>query len=268
MKQTVVLLTGASGGIGRALALRCAAPGRILHLSGRDPDRLGATAAACQARGAVVHSRRLDVADREAMQDWIGGAGSLDLVLACAGISGGPRAATPDRAAQEDPAQVRQILAVNLDGVVNTVLPAVAAMEQQPPGTGPGQIGVRGRIAAIASVAGFVSFASAPTYCASKAAVDRWMVATGANLAPRGIVLSSVCCGFVRSGMTARNAFPMPGLMDADPAAGLILDGIAAGRRRISFPWWVAAGARLVDLLPAGLVERAIARQPAKAEAG
>ena len=260
MKRNVVLVTGASSGIGQALALDCAAPGRLLHLSGRDGSRLAETEAACVSRGAVVRTRVLDVADRGAMQDWIGNAGPLDLVLACAGISGGPVPAAGGRAAQEDPEQVRRILATNLDGVVNTVLPAVAVLEQQPL-----ENGVRGRIAAIASVAGFVSFPTAPTYCASKAAVDRWMVATGANLAPAGILLSSVACGFVRSRMTDKNDFPMPGLMDADEAARLILRGMAAGRRRIVFPWWMAAGARVMDLLPVRVTEAILSRQPPKA---
>ena len=195
------------------------------------------------------------------MQDWIGQAGSLDLVLACAGVSGGPRPATPDRAAQEDPAQVRRILAVNLDGMVNTVLPAVAVMERQPRNAD----GSRGRIAGIASVAGFMSVPAAPTYGASKAAVDRWLVATGANLAPHGIQLSSIACGFVRSPMTAPNKFAMPGLMDTDEAARLILRGIEARRRRIVFPWWVAAAARAFDLLPLRMTEMLMARQPPKA---
>lgn len=260
MKQDTVLVTGATSGIGQAVAVACAGPGRTLHLSGRDTGRLGEVEAACRARGAVVHGRVLEVTDRGAMQDWIGGAGRLDLVMACAGVSGGPRPATRERAAQEDPEQIRRILATNLDGVVNTVLPAVSLMERQARADG-----VRGRIAAIASIAGFVSFASSPSYCASKAAVDRWMVATGANLKPQGILLSSVCCGFVRSRMTAANDFPMPGLMDADQAARLILRGVAAGRRRIVFPWWMAAGARLVDLLPLAISEAIVARQPAKA---
>jgi NAD(P)-dependent dehydrogenase (short-subunit alcohol dehydrogenase family) len=199
------------------------------------------------------------------MQNWIEAAGPLDLVLACAGISGGPNAATADRGAQEDPHQIRQILAVNLDGVLNTVLPAIATMERQPREP---DGGTRGRIAAIASVAASVSSPKAPTYCASKAAVDRWMVATGANLAPAGILMSSVCCGFVRSRMTARNDFPMPGLMDADRAAALILRGIAGGRRRIVFPWWMQAGARMMDLLPLRLTEAMLARQPGKNTTG
>lgn len=258
-----MLITGASSGIGRALAIACAGPDAVLHLGGRDAVRLAETVALCSARGASVHSRVVDVTDRDTMQAWIGQAGSLDLVLACAGVSGGPRPATPDRAAQEDPAQVRHILAVNLDGMVNTVLPAIAVMQRQPRQAD----GSRGRIAGIASIAAFMSVPAAPTYGASKAAVDRWLVATGANLAPHGIRVSSIACGFVRSPMTAPNTFNMPGLMDADEAASRILRGIEAGQRRIVFPWWVAAAARAFDLLPLRLTENLMARQPPKAAA-
>lgn len=261
VQPSAVLVTGASSGIGRALAIACAGPGVTLHLGGRDADRLAKTQNDCAARGAAVVTGAVDVVDRAAMQDWVEQAGTLDLVLACAGISGGPRPAVPGCAAQEDASQIRRILSVNLDGVLNTVLPAVSVMQRQPR-TADGR---RGRIAAIASVAGLVSSPASPTYCASKAAVDRWLIATGANLAPEGILLSSVVCGFVRSAMTARNEFAMPGLMDADRAAGLILRGLDAGRRRIVFPWWMAAGARLADLLPMRLTEAVLARQPAKA---
>lgn len=263
MRLTSTLVTGASSGIGRALALACAAPGRTLHLSGRDSARLADTEAACRGRGATVRTRTLDVTDRAAMQDWIGEAGPLDLVLACAGLSGGTRRGETGCARQEDAEQIRRIFAVNLDGVVNTVLPAIASMQTQPL-----QDGVRGRIAAIASVAAAVASPSAPAYGASKAAVDRWLVSNGGAFAGAGIQLSSVCCGFVRTRMTESNRFPMPGIMEADRAATLILRGVAAGRRRVVFPWWLYAGARAMDLLPVSVVEALMSRQPGKAPQG
>ncbi len=259
MRLTSTLLTGASSGIGRALAVACAGPGRTLHLTGRDAARLEQTASACRARGALVETRTLDVADEAAMAAWIADLGPLDLVLACAGLSGGPRRPGPGRARQEDAAQIRQIFSVNLEGVVNTVLPAIAVMEQQPPIDG-----VRGRIAAIASVAAALSSPLAPAYGASKAAVDRWLVANGGAFAREGIQLSSVCCGFVRTPMTAQNRFSMPGMVEPERAASLILRGIAAGRRRVVFPWWVYASARVMDLLPVAAAEALLNRQPPK----
>src|SRR5580692_3563444 len=84
-----VLITGASSGIGRALAEACAAPGVTLHLSGRDAARLAEAASACRARGAEALPTVLDITDATAMAAWIGAAGRLDLVIANAGISAG-----------------------------------------------------------------------------------------------------------------------------------------------------------------------------------
>jgi NAD(P)-dependent dehydrogenase (short-subunit alcohol dehydrogenase family) len=260
MRQDSVLITGASSGIGEALALALARPGATLHLGGRDTARLEQVATACRARGAAVQAQPLDVTNENGVADWIDNSGRLDLVLACAGISGGTDGGGNGTAGTEPASQARRIMAVNLDGVLNTVLPAVARMRAQPPGPD----GVRGRIAAISSIAAFVSSPTAPSYCASKAAVDRWMLATGAGLRPLGVRLSSVCCGFVRTRMTADNAFPMPGLMDADRAAHLILRGIARGQRRVVFPRWMAAASRGLDLLPPAWSEALLMRQEGK----
>jgi NAD(P)-dependent dehydrogenase (short-subunit alcohol dehydrogenase family) len=254
-RTTSALITGASSGIGAALALRLAAPGAVLHLSGRDGARLAQVAAACRSRGAEVHQAVLDVRDAAAMAAWIQGAGRLDLVVANAGISAG----TADGVA-ESAAQTRAIFATNLDGVLNTALPAWEVMRGQAPGSG----GVRGRIAVIASIAAFLAVPGAPCYCASKAAVDAWAVGSAPAAARDGVRLTSVCPGYIRTPMTDRNRFPMPGLMDADRAAALILRGVAAGRVRLVFPWWLGALARGTALLPAPLVARLAATQPGK----
>jgi NAD(P)-dependent dehydrogenase (short-subunit alcohol dehydrogenase family) len=236
-----VLLTGASSGIGRALAEACAAPGVTLHLAGRDAERLDSVAAACRARGATVHARLLDVRDAPAMAEWISASGPLDLVVANAGIA----PATGSHAAKTE-AVTRAVFATNLDGVLNTVLPAIELLSAQPPGLD----GLRGRIAVIASIAAFVPSPVSPAYSASKAAVDAWTVASVPAARRCGIALTSVCPGFIRTPMTARFSFPMPGLMSAERAAQVILRGIAAGRVRVAFPWWMAFWARIGGLLP------------------
>ncbi|MDE2199622.1 MAG: SDR family NAD(P)-dependent oxidoreductase [Rhodospirillales bacterium] len=253
-----VLITGASSGLGRALAEACAAPGVTLHLGGRDAARLAAAATACRARGATVHAVLRDVRDAAAMAAWIGGAGRLDLVIANAGISAG----TADAA--ESAAQTRAIFAVNLDGMLNTVLPALAAMRGQQADAR----GWRGQIAVVASIAGFVAAPGAPSYCAAKAAADAWTVASAHSAAAEGIRLTSLCPGYVRTAMTAANRFPMPGLMDAGRAARIMLAGIAAGRRRVVFPWWMGLLARVAGLLPPRLLAAAMARAPGKAGLG
>jgi short-subunit dehydrogenase len=250
------LITGASSGIGGALARELAAPGVTLHLSGRNQARLELTARSCLDRGATVQTALLDVRDAAAMATWIGSVAPLDLVVANAGVSA--RSSGPE---PELPERIRTIFAVNLDGMLNTVLPAMALMEHQPPGLD----GLRGRIAVIASIAAFIAVPRSASYCASKAAVDAWTVANAPDARARGIALTSVCPGYIRTAMTARNQFPMPGLMDADRAARIIVRGIATGRVRIAFPWWMAAAARIGALLPRRLTGPLLARQPGKA---
>ena len=250
-----ILLTGASSGIGHALALACAAPGTVLHLGGRDMSRLRDIADLCRARGATVHDHAADVADAAAMADWVRAVGRLDLVIANAGIGGGI-----DDGAPEPAAQVRTIFATNLQGALNVALPALEVMRAQPPGAD----GVRGRIATVASVAAFLPAPGAPSYCAAKAALDGWTVATAPSARAQGVRLTSVCPGYIRTPMTARNPFPMPGLMDADRAAAIILRGIADGRTRVAFPWWVAALARFTGLLPPRLSGALLSRAPGK----
>jgi NAD(P)-dependent dehydrogenase (short-subunit alcohol dehydrogenase family) len=251
-----VLITGASSGIGRALALALAGPGVTVHLAGRDQARLGLTADAAAVVGAIVKPRLIDVRDPDAMAEWIAAAGRLDLVVANAGISAG---APHD--ALEPAVQVRAVFATNLDGVLNTVLPAIEVMRTQPSGPD----GVRGRIAVVASIAAFVPAPGAGAYCASKAAIDTWTVANARSARTMGIQLSSVCPGYIRTPMTVNNRFLMPGLMDAERACRIILRGIEAGRVRIAFPWWLAVLARIAALLPPRLLGTLLATQPSKA---
>jgi len=250
-----VLITGASSGLGRALAIGCAAPGVTLHLSGRDVARLAETATACAEAGAAVTHRVLDVRDAAGMAGWIAAAGRLDLVIANAGVSGGTGGAT------EPTAQIRTIFETNVTGVLNTALPAMEAMERQPPGPD----GLRGRIAVIASLAAFVAAPHAPTYCASKAAVQRWAEALDATERARGIRLSAVCPGYIRTPMAARNAFPMPLLMEPEAAARITLNGLARGRVRIAYPLPLYLAARLAGALPPAWRAALFTRLPAKA---
>lgn len=246
-----VLITGASSGIGRALALACARTGAVLHVSGRDEARLDLVCATLRARGADARPRVLDVADRDAMAGWVAKAGLLDLVVANAGVS-----ETTRRGQVETAEQVAAILATNVSGVVNTVLPALELMGKQAPGAD----GVRGRIAVIASIAAFVASPSAPTYCASKAAADTWTCATAPLAARQGIVMTSICPGFVRTAMTAKNRFPMPGILEADQAAAIILRGVAAGKRRVVLPRWMALLTRGAGLLPPRVLDVTVGR--------
>ncbi len=251
-----VLITGAGSGIGRAVAIACAARGRVLHLADRDEAALREAEAACLGLGAEVRARVIDVADAAGMERWVLDAGRLDFVFANAGVSFNFGETAFDR-----DAQVRDVMAINLGGMLNTVLPAMRVISAQAPGAS----GVRGRIAATASLAAFLPVPGAPAYSASKAAVDSWMVASAPAARRQGLVLSSVCPGYVLTPMTAGNDHAMPGLMQPDEAARIILRGVAAGRRRIAFPWWLQACARVGGMLPPALVGGIVGLRAARA---
>ncbi len=246
-----VLITGASSGIGEALAHAYAGPGVTLALTGRDRERLAQVAAVCRGRGADIVTAALDVTDQEALSAWIAEvdrSAGLDLVVANAGISAG----TGD--VDEKDAQTRRIFAVNLDGVINTVLPAVACMRPR----------ARGQVAIISSLASFRGFPGAPAYCASKAAVRVWGESLRGHLARKGIGVTVVCPGFVKSRMTAVNSFKMPFLMETDHAAGIIKRGLARNKARVTFPWPLAAAIWALAALPPGLTDTALKKLPKK----
>ena len=248
-----VLISGASSGIGAALALAYAQEGIRLALGGRDAARLEAVAERCRAVGAQVSATRVDVTDRAATAAWIGAA-DADLVIANAGISAGTGGEG------ESDAQARRIFAVNVDGVFNTLHPAIETLRARTPAAD----GRRGQIAIMASLAGFRGFAGAPAYCASKAAVKVYGEALRPDLAAEGIGLSVICPGYVRSAMTAANDFPMPFLMDAGRAAEIIKRGLARNAARIAFPWPMYWAAWLCGALPPSWLDATMRRLPRK----
>ncbi len=250
-----ILITGASSGIGAALALEFAGPGIRLALTGRDQARLSAVAGACSNAGAEPRVATLDVRERAPLAAWIAEvdhAAPLDLAIANAGVSAGTGGAGAD--VGETEAQTRRVIATNLDGVLNTVLPAVA--EMRPRG--------RGQVAIMSSLAAFRGFPGAPAYCASKAAVRVWGEALRGELHGAGIGVSVICPGYVRSPMTAINDFPMPLLMDAERAARIIRRGLARNRPRIAFPWPLYAAVWLLSALPPRLTDPLLRRLPKK----
>jgi len=248
-----IAITGASSGLGRALAIAYAHPAVTLHLAGRNATRLAEVATTCRNLGATVLETLADVTDRPAMENWITQAGRLDLVIANAGISGGP-----GKANAEAPERIRAILATNLDGAFNTMLPAIAAMSKQ--SLGPN--GNRGRIACIGSIAGLIALPTSPSYSAAKAALDFWVSATAPNLAKDGIALTMVRPGFIRTPMTASNPYKMPGIIDADQAATKIQSGLAAGKTDITFPYWFGIAARIGNLMPKSIFNN-VQKKPA-----
>lgn len=246
-----ILITGASSGIGAALVREYAAPGVRLVLSGRDPDRLAGVAAQASEAGAMVETAVIDVTDARATANWVAAADAaapLDLAIANAGISGGTFGGG------EPVDQAGAIFATNVTGVVNTLQPAAERMAKRG----------RGQIAVVSSLAGFRGLPGAPAYSASKAAARAWGDAMRGRLRRRGVTVSVICPGFIRTPMTDVNQFAMPMLMEVDRAAALIRRRLARGHAMIAFPLPMYLAVRLIAALPRPIGDFIYGRMPEK----
>ncbi|MGO9674829.1 MAG: SDR family NAD(P)-dependent oxidoreductase [Methylocella sp.] len=254
MSARSLLITGASSGIGRALALAYAGPGARLALTGRDPDRLEAVAASARQLGAEVEVGFLDVRDQDAMAQWIGAADArrgFDLCIANAGITTG---LAPGEL-YEDPQAVRAILSSNLAGVLNTVEPLIAPMLARK----------AGQIAFVGSIAGLRGLPYAPAYCATKAAVHAYSESLRGRLEPAGLSVSLVIPGFVKTPLNdSIDAIKPFEISDAE-AARIIRRGLDRRKAVIAFPWPLYFAARLSQILPARLVDKILSRIEVKA---
>ncbi len=252
-----VLITGASSGLGRALALAYSDRARAsrtrlrLWLTGRDADRLAETATAVTVLGAEVTTVALDIRDRTAIREWIlacDAAEPLDVVIANAGRSAGIGAGP------ESTDQVSTLIDTNVFGVVNTVLPAASCMRERR----------RGRIVIVASLAGYLPFPSTPTYSATKAFVRNWGLSLRPELAAYGIGLTLVSPGYIATPMTAGNEFGMPFLVSAEWAAERIVRRLDADPAEIAFPFGAVFAVAVLSLLPRGVFGRLMLRGPRK----
>lgn len=246
-----ILITGASSGIGAALAVACARRGaRHLFLCGRNAERLEAVAAECRGLGAEVHPQVLDVMDEAAARAWVEACDAvapLALVFANAGVGTG----------FESEENIRRTFATNIGGVLNVALPALARYRADPSRT-------RRQIVVTASIAGYAPLATCPSYSATKAAMKTWGLAMRRPLAREGIQMNVVCPGFVRSRITDRNTCPMPFFMEADRAAQIILSRVDRNVGLIAFPWPMRLAVWLLSLCPWRLAEIVSAVLPKK----
>lgn len=218
-----ILITGASSGVGEALAMAYADKGITLLLLGRDSIRLTDIEVQCRMMGAMVQSACIDVREVDAMHEWILAQDALhpiELVIANAGISGGTLGLG------ENEEQARSIFDVNVTGVLNTIMPIIPRMQERK----------FGQIAIMSSLASFRALSGAPAYSASKAAVRFYGEALRGVLKPHNIAVNVICPGYIKTPMTAVNAFPMPFMMSAESAAEYIKHALSCGKRRIAFP--------------------------------
>ena len=255
-----ILISGASSGIGEALALECARRGaKRLFLCGRNRERLEAVASKCRGFGAEVNADIVDVTDETAAREWIlrsDAIAPLDWVFANAGIATG----------EETEANVRRTFATNVGGVLNIALPAISVFRQHHNSSllTPNSSLARRHLILTASIAGYAPLSGCPSYSGTKACVKTWGLALRGMLKKEGISVNVVCPGFVRSRITDANTCPMPFFMEADRAAGIILDRVARDVGLIAFPWPMRLAVWLLSLLPARLTEFIASLLPAK----
>jgi len=242
-----IVITGASSGLGAALATAYAGPGITLGLLGRNPARLAATESACRTRGAAVRVGALDVAEAAPLAAWLDDfdrATPIELLVANAGISAGP---APRGASEGLEIAARQVR-TNLLGAMNTIEPLLPTLVGRR----------RGHVAVVSSLAGYRGLAYSPAYSASKAGTRAYGEALRALLEPHGVAVSVICPGFFESPMTDRFKGPHPFRLSLDRATAIVKRGLDRRQRRIVFPWPLAFGMRCADLMPAWLGDRII----------
>jgi NAD(P)-dependent dehydrogenase (short-subunit alcohol dehydrogenase family) len=245
-----VFITGASSGIGAALAREYAAQGATLGLLGRRRDALEALAAALPG---AHHVYALDVTDRAALAaaaaDFIA-AGGADIVIACAGVSQGT---LTERA--EDLPVFDTVFATNVNATVATFSPFIESMRFQ---HGPR------RLVGIGSVAGIRGMRGAGAYCASKAALLSYCESLRLELKRSGIKVVTIAPGYIDTPMTRHNRFPMPFLMSAERFAAQAARAIARGESYRVIPWQMGVVAKLLRALPNALFDFVFSRAPQK----
>jgi short-subunit dehydrogenase len=244
-----IVVTGASAGLGEALAKAYAARGVVLGLVGRNAGRLAACAQHCRNAGAEVVTAELDVRDAAGMQQWLwrfDDAHPIDLLIANAGVASTLASASD----WEDLARTSTVFDTNFYGAMHTVLPTIERMRARK----------RGQIAVISSLAAIRGMAISPAYCASKSALKAYGEAVRPLLARDGVALSLVFPGFVKTAMS--DVFPGRKLFlwSAEKAASHIRGKLSAGRKEIAFPGLLAFGMSLLPLLPAWLADTILGR--------
>jgi short-subunit dehydrogenase len=243
------IITGASSGIGLALARELAARGYALALLARRAELLDDIARELTARGAKAVAVACDVTDLAQVREGVRRAeellgGACDLAIANAGVS------IPGHATKFNVVDAEQIMRVNYVGMLylfDAVMPSMVERRS-------------GRFVGVASIAGLRGLPAAGAYSASKAAMQAFLEAARVELVPHGIGVTIVNPGFIATAMTEKNRFRMPFLMNAEKAARLMANGIERGKRVIEFPKPMSLLMRTVRLVPDAMYERALVK--------
>lgn len=236
------MITGASSGIGKGLALELARRGGRLGLVARREAVLSETVAEIKAQDGTAIAVAADVRDASAVRaaaDRLRELGPVDVLIANAGIG------VTDHAANLDPDKVAEVMNINVLGAVNSVAAVLPEMVER----GSGQL------VAIASLAGYRGLAKSAAYCASKAAMSSFFESLRIDLRHSGVTVTVIYPGFIKTPLTAGRAAKMPYLMELDDAVKKIVNAIEKGKRSYAFPWQLATIVRSSLVMPAAMYD-------------
>jgi len=250
-KKNTIIITGASSGLGRALAINYSNANNRLFLFARSAERLQETVQMCNQDASDINTIIADVTDSKIMQEHlesIANKHGVDIVIACAGVSAGTLDG-PERIPQ-----VNKIFATNVNGVINTIMPIVPHMIRKK----------SGNIAIVSSMAGFLGLSSAPAYSASKGAARLFSDALGGYLREHNVHVSTIIPGYISTPMTEVNNFPMPFKISANAAATKIVNNIAKNKGVIAFPLIMYYLLKLAGIIPSNLMRYINSKLPGK----
>ncbi|MEP1441945.1 MAG: SDR family NAD(P)-dependent oxidoreductase [Hyphomicrobiales bacterium] len=236
MQQTI-LITGASRGLGKALALRLAKANIRLLLWARSKAALDEVAARCAAQGADVETLAIDLVDTNAIEQATQSAGVIDVVYVNAGLFDGARSPNGMEELESELATID----VNLRSAIALVNTAVRPMRERG----------SGHIVFISSLAATFPLADAAAYSASKAGLSAYAESLRQKLGRDGIKITDVQPGHISTDMASGHDGPLPMIVSADKAAKLIVAKVEAGKSQVSFPWPLNWGTWMSQFLPA-----------------
>lgn len=253
MTLPLVFITGASSGIGQALALRYHRAGYRLALAARRVSEVKSWTSACGISTDSYYIYSADVAQADSIvaagRECIARQGVPDIVIANAGISVGM-----DTSVRDDLDVMARTFATNNTGLAATFHPFVDAMAQRKSGT----------LVGIGSVAGIRGLPGHGAYCASKAAVISYCESLRGEMRPYGVRVVTISPGYIDTPLTRQNRYSMPFLMQADDFADRAFHTIAAGSSYRVIPWQMGVVAKLLRVLPNALFDRLLAGRPRK----
>jgi len=248
-KGKTVFLTGASSGIGEGLAVALAKRGAVLGLVARRREMLLDLANRCEEAGGTARVFAADVTDALAIADaartFRDEFGHIDILIANAGIGG-----NDDKTRSYDPESVKKVIDINLLGAVNAVHAVAPDMIER----GSGQI------VAISSLAGFRGLPKSAAYSASKAGMTAFFESVRLDVADKGVSVTIIQPGFIRTPLTSGRANKMPFLMELDDALQHFIKAIEKRKRFAAFPWQLATFVRAGKFMPSWLYDRIAGR--------